>query len=99
MDSANVLITKPGGLTITEAMSKCLPVIIVDPIQGQESKNASFLERHRLVIKTNDLDDIPKLIKSFITNKSLLEIFYSRFKNFIKINAASICAEQILKLF
>lgn len=43
MDAADVLITKPGGLTITEAMIKELPMIVVNPIPGQEEENETFL--------------------------------------------------------
>lgn len=43
MDAADCIITKPGGLTVTESLAKCLPMIYVDPIPGQELKNVDFL--------------------------------------------------------
>ncbi len=43
MDAADYIITKPGGLTVTEALAKNLPMIFVDPIPGQEVKNVEFL--------------------------------------------------------
>ncbi len=43
MDAADCIITKPGGLTVTESLAKCLPMIYVDPIPGQELKNVEFL--------------------------------------------------------
>lgn len=43
MDMASVLVTKPGGVTISEALVKKLPIFIMDPIPGQEERNAEFL--------------------------------------------------------
>ena len=43
MDAADCIITKPGGLTSSEAMAKGLPMIIINPIPGQEDRNTEFL--------------------------------------------------------
>jgi processive 1,2-diacylglycerol beta-glucosyltransferase len=43
MAAADLLVTKPGGLTVSEALALGLPLILVDPIPGQEEANARFL--------------------------------------------------------
>lgn len=43
MDASDVIATKPGGLTTSEALAKELPIIICNPIPGHERRNASFL--------------------------------------------------------
>ncbi len=43
MDASDCIITKPGGLTTSEALAKRLPIIIVNPIPGQEERNTEFL--------------------------------------------------------
>ncbi len=43
MDASDCIITKPGGLTTSESLVKGLPMIIVNPIPGQEERNAQFL--------------------------------------------------------
>jgi len=43
MDASDFIITKPGGMTISEALVKGLPLFIMSPIPGQEEKNARFL--------------------------------------------------------
>lgn len=43
MDAADCIITKPGGLTTSEALAKNLPIIIANPIPGQEVRNTEFL--------------------------------------------------------
>ncbi len=43
MSMADVLVTKPGGLVVSEAIVKRLPMVLVDPIPGQEEGNRDFL--------------------------------------------------------
>lgn len=43
MAAADLLIGKPGGLSCAEAMAMGLPVFIIDPLPGQEERNAQFL--------------------------------------------------------
>jgi len=42
MDASDVLITKPGGMTCTEAMAKKLPMLFVPPLPGQEEENCEY---------------------------------------------------------
>ncbi len=60
MSAADCIITKPGGLTVSEAIAKGLPMILVNPIPGQEERNVEFLLNNgmaSLVTKTFPLDD------------------------------------------
>jgi processive 1,2-diacylglycerol beta-glucosyltransferase len=43
MDAADCIITKPGGITSSEALAKGLPMIMVNPIPGHETRNAEFM--------------------------------------------------------
>lgn len=45
MTIAHLLISKAGGITLTEAMAKCLPIFITAPIPGQEVGNTEFIEQ------------------------------------------------------
>lgn len=45
MSVADLIITKAGGLTVTEAQTMHLPLVIYKPIPGQEEENANFVER------------------------------------------------------
>ena len=44
MSISDVVITKPGGLTSSESLVSGLPMIIINPLPGQEEQNATFLE-------------------------------------------------------
>lgn len=46
MDAADVVLTKPGGLSSTEAIAKRVPTVLTHPIPGCEQRNAEFLNRN-----------------------------------------------------
>jgi processive 1,2-diacylglycerol beta-glucosyltransferase len=48
MDASDLLITKPGGMTCTEAMAKGMPMLFYDAIPGQEEENCQFFIQHGL---------------------------------------------------
>lgn len=43
MDAADCIVTKPGGLTTSEALAKGLPMLMNNPVPGQEDRNVEFL--------------------------------------------------------
>lgn len=55
MDICDVVISKPGGLTTSEALAKGLPMIVTNPIPGQEDRNLMFLLNNGVVISINDI--------------------------------------------
>ena len=46
MAVADLIITKPGGLTTSEALALGKPIFILNPIPGQEAANSDFLLEH-----------------------------------------------------
>ena len=75
MDAADCIITKPGGLTTSEALAKHLPMIIANPIPGQEERNAEFLLNNGCAMatsKTCPIDEcIYQLLKSDVRLPSM----------------------------
>lgn len=55
MDASNVIFTKPGGITSTEAIVKHIPLIHTAPIPGLEDRNAHFFHQHGLSYHANDV--------------------------------------------
>ena len=54
MDASDVILTKPGGLTTSEAFAKGLPLIAMNPIPGQEDKNMAFLVNNGAAIAVKE---------------------------------------------
>ena len=59
MAVADLLITKPGGLTSSEALAMGKPLFILNPIPGQEAANSDFLLEHGAAAKVNRVEDLP----------------------------------------
>jgi processive 1,2-diacylglycerol beta-glucosyltransferase len=55
MDAADVVFTKPGGITSTEAIVKNIPLIHTHPIPGLENHNAHFFHQHGMSYFTSDI--------------------------------------------
>ncbi len=56
MDSADVYITKPGGISITEAAVKGLPLVLIDAVSGCEDYNLRFFVENKMAVT----DDSPR---------------------------------------
>ena len=55
MDACDVLFTKPGGISSTEAISKGIPMIHTAPIPGYETRNAEFFHYHGMSYSSTDI--------------------------------------------
>ncbi|KYD11632.1 MGDG synthase family glycosyltransferase [Caldibacillus debilis] len=53
-EEADGIITKPGGVTVTECLWKRLPIIVLDPLPGQEERNLQFLKRQGIIVHLED---------------------------------------------
>lgn len=67
MNISYLVVTKPGGLTTTESLISNLPIIVINPLPGQEEENAIFLERHGVGVWIRK-DDNPEVILSELFN-------------------------------
>lgn len=74
MSAADCIITKPGGLTTSEALAKRLPMIIVNPIPGQEERNTEFLLNNGVAMRVSDTCPIDEVLYQFSKYPERLEI-------------------------
>ena len=63
MSISDLVVTKPGGLTTSEALASGLPVLVINPIPGQEEQNAEFLEKSGAGVWLKKQDDIAKVLR------------------------------------
>jgi processive 1,2-diacylglycerol beta-glucosyltransferase len=54
MDSAELLMTKPGGISVTEAAVKTLPMVLIDAVAGCEKPNMEYFVKNGYAITGND---------------------------------------------
>ena len=73
MAISDLVISKPGGLTTSESLASNLPMIIINPIPGQEEENAEFLENKGTGIWIRKNDSPYEVLKNVINNPVKLE--------------------------
>lgn len=57
MDAADLVVTKPGGLSTTECLAKGKPMALVAPIPGQEQRNSDYLLEEGAAVRLHDVAD------------------------------------------
>jgi len=74
MAVADLIVTKPGGLTTSEARALGKPLFILNPIPGQEAANSDFLLERGAAAKVNRVEDLPYRIGKLIGSKKLADM-------------------------
>lgn len=69
MECSHLLVSKAGGLTMTEAVTKELPVLVYDPIPGQEVKNAQYFSDIGAAMYLKDLNELRDAIEELLYEK------------------------------
>jgi processive 1,2-diacylglycerol beta-glucosyltransferase len=97
MSASDLMITKPGGLTISEALSKQLPIIILNPIPGQEAKNTEYLLNEGAAVKADNAADAALLTEALLGQKSKLDHMRANAQRIAKPESSVDIAKLILK--
>ena len=71
MTVADLILTKPGGLTVSEALALGKPLFILNPIPGQEAANSDFLLERGAATKVNRMEDLPFRIEKLLGSGKL----------------------------
>jgi len=74
MAQSDLIITKSGGLTVSECLAKRLPMVIFSPIPGQEECNADFLLEHGCAVKARTLDVLDYKVLELLENPARLDM-------------------------
>jgi len=74
MSASDLIVTKPGGLTVSESIAKQLPMVLVDPIPGQEERNMDFLTNHGMAMRTSKYVSVDAVVYQLLTSPHLREM-------------------------
>ncbi len=79
MKASDVFITKPGGLSTTEAAVSGTPMILMPPIPGCETYNIHFFEKHGMCVAVNDPEtDLLAALKSLENDEAILHMRHAQ---------------------
>ena len=80
---ADAIITKPGGVTLSEALNKRLPIFIHSSLPGQEYINKEYLSGKKLIYSLDQNKNITDQLAEFFQDKEEQELWYQRAGNYL----------------
>jgi UDP-N-acetylglucosamine:LPS N-acetylglucosamine transferase len=98
MAAADLLISKAGGLTVTEAITIGLPLAIIQPTPGQEDGNTEFLTKAGLGVYLRSVRELENFIIELLTSPSIIEQMRQNALKLSKLNATQSILTEIDKL-
>ncbi len=97
MHMADIVISKPGGVTTAEVLAKGKPMIIVKPLPGQEASNTKYLTEKGAAIKVDKPRKINLVIDDLVNNPQKLKRFSEAARDIGKPNSSLEIAKLALK--
>jgi processive 1,2-diacylglycerol beta-glucosyltransferase len=98
MRISTIIVTKPGGITTAEALAVGLPMLIVNPLPGQEAMNTKFLLNEGVAVKAQNPADVVIILEELLYNKNKLKIMSDKAKSLSKSDSASAIAALMLEI-
>jgi processive 1,2-diacylglycerol beta-glucosyltransferase len=98
MAVSDVLVTKPGGLTTSEALSAGLPMILTHPIPGPEERHVRYLCQNGVALHAESLPDIPRLVSRLLSTPDELREIQHRATEWSRPDAAHAVAQVAIAL-
>jgi len=98
MHAADVLVTKPGGLTTAEALVAGVPIVLCKPLPGQEERNARVLIDAGAAVEVERIEQLAETVESLLADRSRRERMISAARRFGRANAAGEAALMIAGL-
>jgi processive 1,2-diacylglycerol beta-glucosyltransferase len=99
MDAADCIITKPGGITTSEAMAKGLPMIMVNPIPGHEMRNAEFMLNNGLALYATKSFPLDEAVFSLFQHPERITLLRSTIEIYARQNSAQNLCEFLIKAY
>lgn len=98
MRAADVLVSKPGGLTSSEALAAGLPVVMLRPLPGQEERNARYLQESGVGVRAQTSRELTEVLDRLLSEPARLARMSMNAKRLAKPHAAEAVAEILERL-
>ena len=94
-----LIITKPGGLTLTEAAVKAVPVVMYNPMYGQEYENALFFAKKDAGLLVTNKQELTNAVANLLNNKHILNKTKKNIEKLALCYSAQIIVKDIMNYF
>ena len=95
---STIIITKPGGITTAEALAMGLPMLIVNPIPGQEAMNTKFLLNEGVAVRAQNPADVVIVLDELLYNKNKLRLMSDKARSLSKPDSSVKIAGLMLEI-
>lgn len=96
LDAADIVITKPGGLSTSECLAKNKPMLLTDPIPGQEQRNAEYLLETGAAQRLYEPADAPAVAGRLLADPAMLARMHADIRSIAHPNSARDIVRDIL---
>lgn len=97
MDAADVVVTKPGGLTTNEVLAKGKPMVLMAPIPGQEQRNCEFLLEEGAAVRLYDEADTAWYLQTLLDDSGKVQRMTANALRIARPQAAADIAQALLR--
>jgi processive 1,2-diacylglycerol beta-glucosyltransferase len=97
MEASDLVVAKSGGSTTSESLTKGLPMIILDPIPGQETRNAKLLTERGAAFMMKSPSQIKPIVQTVLAQPGLLESKRAEMKKLARPHAAEDLVSFVLQ--
>ncbi|HMM22200.1 MAG TPA: glycosyltransferase [Selenomonadales bacterium] len=97
MSAADLLVTKPGALTLSEALASSLPMVLVDPIPGQEEDNARYLVGEGAAVLAKGKEEVAQLVARLFSQPDTLNAMRENARRIAHPQSAAAVAQLLVE--
>jgi processive 1,2-diacylglycerol beta-glucosyltransferase len=98
MRAADILVSKPGGLTSSESLAAGLPLVMLKPLPGQEERNTRYLEESGVGICVHTSKELVQALDRLLGDAASLEQMRTAARRLARPDAAAAVADMIAGL-
>lgn len=97
MDASDVMITKPGGISLSEGLAKQIPMVLANAIPGMEDRNSDFMEENGLALAVSKTYPITQAVTDLMTKEELAERMAESQKEFAHPDSTAVLCDFIIE--
>ena len=98
MNACDILVTKAGGLTASEALAAAIPTVLVKPLPGQEERNTRYLTERRAAVRVTSVRQLPRVVDQLARSPERRAELAGRMRALAHPNSAADVAQIVLEL-
>jgi len=95
--ASDLLLSKSGGLTVSEAMAMGIPMLVFRPLPGQEERNCDFLQESGAAVRVHDYEELHFRLMRFLHQPEILTEMKERARGVGRPRSAFAVAESLLR--